>query len=85
MPPWDAAAVRERARSAPTQAQQRALATERADYRRPAAHGARIALHTATLAPARLFGLDDDLGTVERAGSPTWRSSTATRSPTSTP
>ncbi|MGQ5636036.1 MULTISPECIES: amidohydrolase family protein [unclassified Streptomyces] len=96
MPPWDTAAVRERARTAPTQAQRRALATEMADYRRLAAHGARIALgtdaplvpvglslhlalralhahgftaaealHTATLAPARLFGLDDDLGTVE--------------------
>ncbi|MFF7356104.1 LpqB family beta-propeller domain-containing protein [Streptomyces filipinensis] len=96
MPPWDAAAVREHARTAPTDAQRQALATEMADYRRLAADGARIALgtdaplvpvglslhlalralhahgftpaealHSATTVPARLFGLDADLGTVE--------------------
>ncbi|MQY36487.1 Protein TolB [Streptomyces sp. RB17] len=96
MPPWDVAAVREHARTAPTDAQRQALVTEMADYRRLASHGARIALgtdaplvpvglslhlglralhahgftaaealHTATVAPARLLGLDADLGTVQ--------------------
>ncbi|GHE05180.1 amidohydrolase family protein [Streptomyces alanosinicus] len=96
MPPWDVAVVREHARTAPTDAQQRALATEMADYRRLADHGATIALgtdaplvpvglsvhlvlralhahgfspaealHSATSVPARLLGLDADLGTVE--------------------
>ncbi|MEU9475950.1 amidohydrolase family protein [Streptomyces sp. NPDC048191] len=96
MPPWDVAVVRERARTAPTDAQRQALATEMADYRRLATRGARIALgtdaplvpvglslhlalralhahgftpaealHSATVEPARLLGLDADLGTVE--------------------
>ncbi|WP_369386893.1 amidohydrolase family protein [Streptomyces sp. CG1] len=96
MPPWDVAVVRDHAHTKPTDAQQRALATEMADYRRLVAHGARIALgtdaplvpvglslhlalralhahgfspaealHSATTVPARLFGLDADLGTVE--------------------
>ncbi|MGW1285624.1 amidohydrolase family protein [Streptomyces sp. NPDC001118] len=96
MPPWDVAVVRNHAGTAPTEAQQRALATEMADYRRLTTQGARIALgtdaplvpvglslhlalralhahgftpaevlHSATTVPARLFGLDADLGTVE--------------------
>ncbi|MEV5876345.1 amidohydrolase family protein [Streptomyces sp. NPDC052101] len=96
MPPWDVAVVRDHAKTAPTDAQQRALATEMADYRRLTTQGARIALgtdaplvpvglslhlalralhahgftpaevlHSATTVPARLFGLDADLGTVE--------------------
>jgi imidazolonepropionase-like amidohydrolase len=96
MPPWDVTAVRERARTPPTDGQRRALATEMAAYRRLAAEGALLAvgtdaplvpaglslhlalraLHThgfspaqallcATAAPARLFGVEDDLGTVE--------------------
>ncbi|MGW3206120.1 amidohydrolase family protein [Streptomyces sp. NPDC001135] len=96
MPPWDVAVVRAHARTAPTDAQRRALATEMADYRRLSTHGARIALgtdaplvpvglslhlalralhahgftpaealHCATTVPARLFGLDADLGTVQ--------------------
>ncbi|MFD5793866.1 amidohydrolase family protein, partial [Streptomyces diastatochromogenes] len=96
MPPWDVAAVRERARAAPTAQQLSALAVEMADYRRLAAQGAVLALgtdsplvpvglslhlalralhahgftvvqalHCATTVPARLFGLDGDLGTVQ--------------------
>ncbi|MGW2741422.1 amidohydrolase family protein [Streptomyces sp. NPDC001450] len=96
MPPWDVAAVRERARTAPTAQQLDALSMEMADYRRLAAQGAVLALgtdaplvpvglslhlalralhahgftvaqalHCATSVPARLFGLDGDLGTVE--------------------
>ncbi|WP_228973176.1 amidohydrolase family protein [Streptomyces sp. DH12] len=96
MPPWDVAAVRERAATPATDRQLRDLATEMADYRLLAANGARLvlgtdaplvpaglslhlalralrshgftaeqALHSATTAPARLFGLQEDLGTVE--------------------
>ncbi|GAA2532567.1 MULTISPECIES: amidohydrolase family protein [Streptomyces] len=96
LPPWDVAAVRERAKTTPTAEQQRALATEIGNYRRLAAHGATLALgtdaplvpvglslhlalralnahgftpaqalHTVTTVPARLFGLDADLGTIE--------------------
>ncbi|MFC5654043.1 amidohydrolase family protein [Streptomyces nogalater] len=96
MPPWDVAAVRERARTPPTDEQVRALATEMAAYRRLAAEGALIAvgtdaplvpaglslhlalralhahgftpaqaLRSATAVPARLFGVENDLGTVE--------------------
>ncbi|MFJ7152473.1 amidohydrolase family protein [Streptomyces sp. NPDC100445] len=96
MPPWDVAAVRERAATPPTDRQRQALATEVADYRRLASSGALLALgtdaplvpvglslhlglralhahgfspaealHRATSAPARLFGLDRELGTVE--------------------
>jgi Tol biopolymer transport system component/imidazolonepropionase-like amidohydrolase len=46
MPPWDVAAVRERAGTAPTAPQLRALATETADYRRLADRGAILALGT---------------------------------------
>ncbi|MEU2060912.1 amidohydrolase family protein [Streptomyces sp. NPDC013455] len=96
MPPWDAATVREGARTPPTDEQRHALATEIAAYRRLAAHGARLALgtdaplvpaglslhlslralhlhgftpaqalHCATTTPARLFGLEAHLGTVQ--------------------
>ncbi|CAL9652697.1 Tol-Pal system protein TolB [Streptomyces sp. enrichment culture] len=96
LPPWDVAAVHERATTAPTAEQRRALATEIGNYRRLVAHGATLALgtdaplvpaglslhlalralnahgftpaqalRTATAVPARLFGLDTDLGTVE--------------------
>ncbi|MEU7085247.1 amidohydrolase family protein [Streptomyces achromogenes] len=96
MPPWDVTAVRERARTPPTDGQRRALATEMAAYRRLAAEGALLAVGTdaplvpaglslhlalralhahgfgpaqalrcATAAPARLFGVENDLGTVE--------------------
>ncbi|MFI2645154.1 amidohydrolase family protein [Streptomyces sp. NPDC018610] len=96
MPPWDAAAVRDRAATAPTRRQLDSLATEMADYRRLTERGAVLvlgtdsplvpvglslhlalralhrhgfsaaqALHTVTVGPARLFGLDRDLGTVE--------------------
>jgi imidazolonepropionase-like amidohydrolase len=96
MPPWDAAAVGERAHTPPTGAQRAALATEMAGYRRLTAVGARAALgtdaplvppglslhlglralhqhgfttaralHSVTTIPARLFGVDHDLGTVE--------------------
>ncbi|MFF5471348.1 amidohydrolase family protein [Streptomyces achromogenes] len=96
MPPWDVTAVRERARTAPTDEQRRALATEMAAYRRLAAEGALLAVGTdaplvpaglslhlalralhahgfgparallcATAVPARLFGVENDLGTVE--------------------
>lgn len=98
LPPWDVAAVQDRAKNPPTAAQRKALTTEMANYRRLAAQGARLALGTdaplvpvglslhlalralhahgfspaqalrcATTVPARLFGLDADLGTV-RAG-----------------
>ncbi|TWV55445.1 amidohydrolase family protein [Streptomyces misionensis] len=96
MPPWDAAAVRDRAATPPTRQQRDALASEMSDYRQLAAHGAVLALgtdsplvpvglslhlalralhghgftaaealHTVTTVPARLFGVDRDLGTVE--------------------
>ncbi|MDG9703840.1 amidohydrolase family protein [Streptomyces sp. DH37] len=96
LPPWDVAAARERAKTAPTTEEQRALAVEIGNYRQLAAHGATLALgtdsplvpvglslhlalralntygftpsqalHTATSTPARIFGLDTDLGTVE--------------------
>ncbi|MDN3258653.1 amidohydrolase family protein [Streptomyces sp. CSDS2] len=96
MPPWDVTAVRDRARTPPTDEQRRALATEMAAYRRLAAEGALLAVGTdaplvpaglslhlalralhahgftpaqallcATAAPARLFGVEADLGTVE--------------------
>lgn len=40
MPPWDTAAVRDRAHTPPTDRQRQALVTEMADYRRPTtAHG----------------------------------------------
>ncbi|GAA3108448.1 amidohydrolase family protein [Streptomyces echinatus] len=96
MPPWDTAAVRERAHTPPTDRQRQALATEMADYLGLAAHGALLALGTdaplvpaglslhlalralhahgfspgqallcATATPARLFGVEGDLGTVQ--------------------
>ncbi|OYP10463.1 amidohydrolase [Streptomyces sp. FBKL.4005] len=96
MPPWDAAAVRDGARTPPTDEQRHALATEIAAYRRLAVHGARLALgtdaplvpaglslhlglralhrhgftpaqalHCVTATPARLFGVEDHLGTVQ--------------------
>jgi len=96
LPPWDVAAVQERAKTGPTAEQLRALAVEMGNYRRLAAHGATLALgtdsplvpvglslhlalralvahgftpvqalRTVTTTPARLFGLDADLGTVE--------------------
>ncbi|MEW2622991.1 amidohydrolase family protein [Streptomyces sp. NPDC048106] len=46
MPPWDVAAVQERAASSPTAEQRKALATEMADYARLAARGAVLALGT---------------------------------------
>jgi Tol biopolymer transport system component len=46
MPPWDTAAVRERAHTPLTDRQRQALASEMADYRRLAAHGALLALGT---------------------------------------
>ncbi|MBL1104447.1 PD40 domain-containing protein [Streptomyces sp. 5-8] len=96
MPPWDTAAVRERAHRPPTGHERQALATEMADYRNLATHGALLALGTdaplvpaglslhlalralhahgfsparallcATAAPARLFRVENDLGTVQ--------------------
>ncbi|GGW98282.1 amidohydrolase family protein [Streptomyces lomondensis] len=44
MPPWDIAAIKERAKTPPTTAQQDQLATEMANYRRLSARGARLAL-----------------------------------------
>ncbi|MBM7168666.1 PD40 domain-containing protein [Streptomyces sp. G44] len=55
MPPWDVAAVDERAKTPPTAAQRRQLAAEMANYRQLRAHGARLALGTdAPLVPAGL-------------------------------
>ncbi|MEU9592351.1 amidohydrolase family protein [Streptomyces sp. NPDC048193] len=46
MPPWDIATIEERAKTPPTAAQRRQLATEMANYRLLSAHGARLALGT---------------------------------------
>ncbi|MBW5420665.1 amidohydrolase family protein, partial [Streptomyces sp. BG9H] len=55
MPPWDVAAVRERAGTPPTPRQRQALATEIGNYRRLTAGGAVLALGTdAPLVPAGL-------------------------------
>ncbi|QKW36909.1 PD40 domain-containing protein [Actinomadura sp. NAK00032] len=55
MPPWDVAAVQERANTRPTGPQLQAMATEFGDYRRLADHGATIALGTdAPLVPVGL-------------------------------
>ncbi|MFE9539558.1 amidohydrolase family protein [Streptomyces sp. NPDC006691] len=97
MPPWDSAAVRQSAGTAPTAAQLATLRTETDVYRRVIDGGGLLALgtdqplvpvglslhlglralhlgglspaaalRTATVHPARLFGLDKELGTVER-------------------
>ncbi|MFF3698669.1 amidohydrolase family protein [Streptomyces sp. NPDC002221] len=96
MPPWDSAAVRQSAGTAPTAAQLATLRTETDVYRRVIDGGGLLALgtdqplvpvglslhlglralhlgglspaatlRTATVHPARLFGLDKELGTVE--------------------
>ncbi|MFF4350157.1 amidohydrolase family protein [Streptomyces sp. NPDC001530] len=96
MPPWDSAAVRQAAGTAPTAAQLATLRTETDIYRRVLAAGGLVALgtdqplvpvglalhlslralhrgglspagalRTATVLPARLFGVDRDLGTVQ--------------------
>ncbi|MFG3281461.1 amidohydrolase family protein [Streptomyces sp. NPDC048111] len=96
MPPWDSAAVRQSATSAPTAAQLATLRRETDVYRAVLERGGLVALgtdqplvpvglalhlslralhlgglspaealRTATVHPARLFGLDKDLGTVE--------------------
>ncbi|MFD8087666.1 amidohydrolase family protein [Kitasatospora sp. NPDC059722] len=97
MPPWDAAVVRQQAKSAPTPDQLHALQREMAVYRRILDDGGALALgtdapltpvglqvhlglralhryaglspaqalRTATAAPARLWGVAEDLGTVE--------------------
>ncbi|QCD53753.1 amidohydrolase family protein [Streptomyces hawaiiensis] len=46
MPPWDVAAVRDRAATPPTARQRQLLATEMTGYRHLATHGARLALGT---------------------------------------
>ncbi|MFD9636017.1 amidohydrolase family protein, partial [Streptomyces violascens] len=97
MPPWDSAAVKQSAGTAPSPAQLATLRAETDVYRRVLEGGGLVALgtdqplvpvglslhlslralhlgglspaaalRTATVLPARLFGLDKDLGTVER-------------------
>ncbi|GGU05934.1 amidohydrolase family protein [Streptomyces violascens] len=97
MPPWDSAAVKQSAGTAPSPAQLATLGKETDVYRRVLEGGGLVALgtdqplvpvglslhlslralhlgglspaealRTATVLPARLFGLDKDLGTVER-------------------